>query len=86
MEVPEGLAGAEQGATLPCVKGVVSQQEVDPEVFVDASEDTAGGPEGAQCPPSKRTKKETAGCEALDSEQVAGEQFCTSFPSQPVCY
>lgn len=68
MEAPEDLAGAEQDITLPCVNRVVSQQEVDPEVFVDASEDTAGGPEGAQCPPSKRKKKETAG---LDTEQVA---------------
>lgn len=57
--------------TLPCVKGSVSQQEVDPEVFVDASEDTAGGLEGAQCPPSKRKKKEAAGFEVVDAEQVA---------------
>lgn len=57
--------------TLPCVKDVVSQQEVDPEVFVDASEDTAGGPEGAQCPPSKRKKEERARCEVMDTEQVA---------------
>lgn len=48
----------------------MSQQEVDPGIFVDASEDTAGGPEGAQCPPSKR-KKETAGFGVLDAEQVA---------------
>lgn len=71
MEVPEAFAGAEQGVTLPCVKVVISQQEVDPEVFVDASEDTAGGPEGAQCPPSKRKKEETAVCEVADTEQVA---------------
>lgn len=71
MEVPEALAGAEQGVTLPCLKVAISPQEVDPEVFVDASEDTAGGPEGAQCPPSKRKKEETAGCEVVDTEQVA---------------
>lgn len=53
------------------MKAVISPQEVDPEVFVDASEDTAGGPEGAQCPPSKRKKDETAGCEVMDTEQVA---------------
>lgn len=71
MEVPEAFAGAEQGVTLPCVKVVTSQQEVDPEVFVDASEDTAGGPEGAQSPPSKRKTEETAGCEVVDTEKVA---------------
>ncbi|XP_052050777.1 E3 ubiquitin-protein ligase RNF213 isoform X2 [Apodemus sylvaticus] len=48
--------------------------EVDPEVFVDASEDTAGGPEGAQCPPSKRKKEETAGCEVVDTEQSKKEK------------
>lgn len=53
------------------MKVLISPQEVDPEVFVDASEDTAGGPEGAQCPPSKRKKEETAGCEVVDTEQVA---------------
>lgn len=57
--------------TLPRVKVVVSQQEVDTEGFVDASEDTAGAPEGAQYPPSKRKKEEAAGCEAVDTEQVA---------------
>ncbi|KAL6038048.1 hypothetical protein STEG23_019389 [Scotinomys teguina] len=46
------------------------QMEVDPEVFVDASEDKAGGPEGAQCPPSKRKKKETG----LDAEQSKKEK------------
>lgn len=61
------LAGAEQEVTLPCMRGVVSQQEVDPGIFV---EDTAGGPEGGQCPPSKK-KKETARFEILDAEQVA---------------
>lgn len=71
MEVPEAFAGAEQGVTLPCLKVAISPQEVDLEVFVDASEDTAGGPEGAQCPPSKRKKEETAGCEVVDTEQVA---------------
>ncbi|XP_029401802.1 E3 ubiquitin-protein ligase RNF213 isoform X2 [Mus pahari] len=51
-----------------------TQMEVDPEVFVDASEDTAGGPEGAQCPPSKRKKEETAGCEVMDTEQSKKEK------------
>ncbi|XP_035293735.1 E3 ubiquitin-protein ligase RNF213 isoform X3 [Cricetulus griseus] len=50
------------------------QMEVDPEVFVDASEDTAGGPEGAQCPPSKKKKKETAGFEVMDAEQSKKEK------------
>ncbi|CAO2646305.1 E3 ubiquitin-protein ligase RNF213, partial [Lemmus lemmus] len=45
------------------------QMEVDPEVFVDASGDTAGGPEGAQCSLRKRKKKETAGVEVVDAEQ-----------------
>ena len=65
------LAGAEQEVTLPCMRRVVSQQEVDPGIFVVTSEDTAGGPEGAQCPLSKRKKKETAGFEIVDAEQVA---------------
>ncbi|OBS83362.1 hypothetical protein A6R68_22643 [Neotoma lepida] len=71
---PGSVASVDRNCLLQPPCKVMSQQEVDPEVFVDASEDTAGGPEGAQCPPSKRKKKETAGRKKLPSNLMSCDE------------